>query len=141
MPRAWAGFLNNIWDHERYMYTLLADTIVIIHFLFIIFVVIGGFLVIRRPKIAFVHLPAAMWGVAVEFFGWICPLTPLENHFRFLDGKGSYDGDFIEKYLLPLIYPENLTPSIQQILGMMVVIINVIVYIIAIRKSRKTAKH
>ncbi len=123
------------------MYKILADTIVIIHCLFIAFVIFGGLLIIRWPRTAYVHVPAAIWGVAVEFFGWFCPLTPLENHFRFLAGKGSYEGDFIEKYLLPLIYPENLTPSIQQILGMMVVIINFIVYIIAIRKRRKTAKH
>ncbi|MBN1470479.1 MAG: DUF2784 domain-containing protein [Syntrophaceae bacterium] len=120
------------------MYNVLADAIVITHFLFIVFVVGGGLLVIRRPKIAFVHLPAAVWGAAVELFGWICPLTPLENRFRYLAGEISYSGDFIARYLLPVIYPENLTTSIQYLLGGLVIAVNVIIYVIAIRKHRKT---
>ena len=120
------------------MHKILADTIVIIHFLFIIFVIGGGLLVIRRPKIAFVHLPAAVWGAAVELFGWICPLTPLENRFRDLAGETPYSGDFIARYLLPVIYPENLTTSIQYLLGGLVIAVNVIIYVIAIRKHRKT---
>lgn len=120
------------------MYNVLADAIVITHFLFIIFVVGGGLLVIRWPKIAFVHLPAAVWGAAVELFGWICPLTPLENRFRDLAGETSYSGDFIARYLLPVIYPENLTTSIQYLLGGLVIAVNVIIYVIAIRKHRKT---
>jgi hypothetical protein len=120
------------------VYNVLADAIVITHFLFIIFVVGGGLLVIRWPKIAFVHLPAAVWGAAVELFGWICPLTPLENRFRDLAGETSYSGDFIARYLLPVIYPENLTTSIQYLLGGLVIAVNVIIYVIAIRKHRKT---
>lgn len=120
------------------MYNVLADAIVITHFLFIVFVVGGGLLVIRRPKIAFVHLPAAVWGAAVELFGWICPLTPLENRFRDLAGETPYSGDFIARYLLPVIYPENLTTSIQYLLGGLVIAVNVIIYVIAIRKHRKT---
>jgi hypothetical protein len=120
------------------LYNVLADAIVITHFLFIVFVVGGGLLVIRRPKIAFVHLPAAVWGAAVELFGWICPLTPLENRFRDLAGETPYSGDFIARYLLPVIYPENLTTSIQYLLGGLVIAVNVIIYVIAIRKHRKT---
>ena len=118
------------------MYNILADAIVVAHFLFIAFVVFGGLLVIRWPRIAFVHLPSAIWGAAVEIFGWICPLTPLENHFRYLAGKTSYNGDFIAHYLLPIIYPENLTIAIQQVLGVLVIIINIIFYIIALRKHK-----
>ena len=116
------------------MYYILSDIIVGVHFLFIVFVVCGGLLVIRWPRIVFLHLPAAVWGAIVEIFGWICPLTPLENHFRDLAGKALYSGDFVARYLLPVIYPENLTTTIQQFLGCLVIIINIIFYTIAIRK-------
>ena len=119
------------------MYNVLADTIVVTHFLFIVFVICGGLLVIRWPRISFVHLPAAVWGTTVEIFGWVCPLTPLENHFRNLAGDASYSGDFIVRYLLPVIYPENLTTTIQQLLGGLVIAVNVIIYIVVIRKHRK----
>ena len=118
------------------MYNLLADTIILVHFLFILFVAVGGLLVIRWPNMAFVHLPAATWGAAVELCGWICPLTPLENHFRKLAGTSTYSGDFLARYLIDIIYPENLTIEMQQVLGGLVVIINVIFYYIAIRKLR-----
>ena len=116
------------------VYNLFADAIILAHFLFIAFVMCGGLLVIRWPRIAFVHLPAALWGAAVEIFGWICPLTPLENHFRNLAGNNQYSGDFILRYLVPVIYPETLTSTIQTVLGISVIIINVFVYTIAIRK-------
>jgi len=118
------------------VYNLLANAIVLAHFLFIAFVVGGGLLVIRWPRIAFVHLPAAVWGAVVEIFGWVCPLTPLQNHFRFLAGNSSYGGDFIARYLIPIIYPENLTTTIQQVLGGLVIAVNIIFYTIAIRKHR-----
>lgn len=116
------------------MYNVLSDIIVGVHFLFIAFVVCGGLLVIRWPRIAFVHLPAAIWGAAVEIFGWVCPLTPLENRFRMLSGENSYSGDFIARYLMPIIYPENLTTTIQQFLGCLVIVVNIILYTLAIRK-------
>jgi hypothetical protein len=122
------------------VYDFLANVIVGFHFLFILFVVFGGWLVIRYPKIAFVHLPAAFWGALVEYSGWICPLTPLENHLRNLAGETSYSGDFIQRYLIPVMYPENLTPKIQLVLGSIVVIVNVIVYMIAVRKYRQRIK-
>jgi drug/metabolite transporter superfamily protein YnfA len=118
------------------VYNVLANAIVLAHFLFIAFVVGGGLLVIRWPRIAFVHLPAAVWGAVVEIFGWVCPLTPLQNHFRFLAGNSSYGGDFIARYLIPIIYPENLTTTIQQVLGGLVIAVNIIFYTIAIRKHR-----
>ncbi|MCX5849901.1 MAG: DUF2784 domain-containing protein [Deltaproteobacteria bacterium] len=117
------------------MYNVFADTIVVTHFLFIAFVICGGLLVIRWPRMAIVHLPAAIWGAAMEILGWVCPLTPLENHFRNLAGNSVYSGDFIVRYLIPLIYPEHLTTTIQQFLGGMVIVVNVIIYIIAIRKQ------
>ncbi|HRS97850.1 MAG TPA: DUF2784 domain-containing protein, partial [Smithella sp.] len=99
-------------------------------------VVMGGVLVLRWPKLAWVHLPAVVWGALVELRGWICPLTPLENYFRDLAGKNVYSGDFIEKYLLPIIYPATITPFIQQILGTAVILFNVIIYHSIIKKYR-----
>lgn len=122
------------------VYNILANVIVVAHFLFIIFVVCGGLLVIRWPKIAFLHLPATVWGAVVEFSGWICPLTPLENHFRSLAGNDLYEGDFIVRYLIPIIYPDNLTINIQIFLGILVIVVNVIFYSIAILKYRRAAK-
>jgi len=123
------------------VYNLLADVIVLAHFLFIAFVICGGFLVIRWPRVAFVHLPAAIWGAVVEIFGWVCPLTPLENNFRLLAGNSSYSGDFVARYLIPLIYPENLTTTIQQLFGGVVITVNMIIYTIAVRKHKKVVNH
>ena len=119
------------------MYNVLANAIVLAHFLFIAFVICGGLLVIRWPRLAVVHLPAVVWGAAVEIYGLVCPITPLENHFRMLAGDTSYSGDFIARYLLLVIYPENLTTTIQQLLGWLVIAVNVIIYIVVIRKYRK----
>jgi hypothetical protein len=123
------------------MYNIFANVIVLAHFLFIVFVIFGGLLVIHWPRMAFAHLPAAIWGAAVEFFGWICPLTPLENRLRQLAGGSSYSGDFIARYLLPVIYPENLTATMQQIFGGLVVVINIIFYYIAIRRRNRLLRH
>lgn len=123
------------------MYNLLADLIVLAHFLFIVFVICGGLLVIHWPKAAFLHLPAAVWGAFVELFGWICPLTPMENHFRNLAGANQYSGDFILRYLVPVIYPDTLTSTIQTVLGISVIVINVFVYTIAINKHKNAASH
>ncbi len=122
------------------MHKLIADALVMAHFSFIAFVVAGGALVIYWPRVAWLHLPAVFWGAIVEFTGWICPLTPLENHFRFLAGDDTYSGDFVAQYLLPLIYPENLTRETQIILGLLVVIINIIFYLLAVKKHRSYFK-
>jgi len=120
------------------VYNVFADAVVAAHFLFIVFVILGGLLVILWPRTVFVQMPAALWGAAVEIFGWTCPLTPLENHFRNLAGSRLYSGDFITRYLLLVIYPENLTTQTQYILGGLVILINVIFYTIAISKRRST---
>ncbi len=110
------------------MYILLADAVIVFHFLFIAFVVAGGLLVLRWPKAAFLHLPAVLWGAVIEFAGWICPLTPLENHLRQLGGETPYSGDFIVRYLVPVIYPSGLTACTQYILGGLVVVVNLAIY-------------
>lgn len=118
------------------MYGILAGVIIVAHFLFIAFVAAGGLLVLRWPRLAWVHLPAVVWGVVVELTGWICPLTPLENYLRRLGGSSSYNGGFIEQYLIPVIYPANLTAATQYILGGLVIVVNLILYFLVIRKQR-----
>ncbi|MCY1355130.1 hypothetical protein D9M69_415370 [compost metagenome] len=102
---------------------------VLVHGLFILFVVAGGLLVLRWPRLAWLHLPAAAWGVLVELCRWLCPLTPLENYLRRAAGEAGYAGGFVERYLIPLIYPAGLTPRIQLWLGVAVLLINVLVYL------------
>ena len=121
------------------MYSLLADALIIIHFLFILFVVTGGLLILRWPQMVWLHLPAACWGAFIEFAGWICPLTPLENHLRRLGGEAPYTGDFVVYYLVPVIYPAGLTPLTQYILGGLVVAVNLVIYgyVLYRRFSRK----
>ncbi|WP_354682722.1 DUF2784 domain-containing protein [Cupriavidus necator] len=114
----------------------LADLVVVVHGLFILFVVAGGLLVLRWPRLAWVHLPAAVWGVLIEWLGWICPLTPLENTLRQAAGQAGYSGGFVERYLLPLIYPAGLTPAVQLWLGLVVLVVNVAIYAVWWRRRR-----
>jgi len=116
-------------------YRILADGVVIVHFGFVLFVALGRLLVLRWRPLLRLHLPAALWGVFVELMGWTCPLTPLENWLRTLSGEGGYTGDFITHYLLALLYPEGRTRSGQITLGLVVLLINVIVYARALRRE------
>lgn len=117
-------------------YRLLADTVLILHFAFVAFALLGGLLVLRRPRVAWLHLPALLWGIAVQWADWICPLTPLENHLRLLGGEAGYEGGFIEHYLMLLLYPGNLTPELRYILGAVLLIVNVAVYARLIFRKR-----
>lgn len=110
------------------LYRNLADLVLLLHLLFIVFVLAGGLLAFRWPKLVWVHLPAVLWGAAIEVAGWICPLTPLENHFRQLAGEAGYAGGFIEHYLLAVVYPADLTREIQLALGFAVLALNLLVY-------------
>lgn len=110
------------------MYPFLADLVLIVHLVFVVFVLCGGLFVLRWQWIAWLHLPAAAWGAVVEFTGWICPLTPLENWLRVLGGKVSDEHDFTARYLLPILYPEDLTRGLQLLLGTVVVVLNAAVY-------------
>ena len=91
------------------IYRALADLVLVVHLGFVLFVVLGGLLVVRWPWLAWLHVPAAVWGVLIEFMGWICPLTPLENSFRVAGGGAGYSGGFIEHYIRPILYPAGLT--------------------------------
>lgn len=119
------------------MSAVLADAVLVLHFLFVLFVVLGGLLVLRWRWIAWLHVPAALWGVAIEFGGWICPLTPLENQLRTRAGQPTYEGDFIARYLMPVIYPEGLTRETQVAFGFIALILNVLVYAIVLRRWRR----
>jgi multisubunit Na+/H+ antiporter MnhC subunit len=118
------------------MAVILADALVILHLAFVVFVMGGGFLLARWPKLAWLHLPSAAWGAYIEFSGGICPLTPLENYLRMLGGDGTYRGDFVEHYLLPILYPENLTSPVQLVLGAIVVGVNLTAYALACKVWR-----
>ena len=110
------------------MYPFLADLALVVHLAFVVFVLCGGLLALKWRWIAWLHLPAAVWGAVVEFTGWICPLTPLENWLREQDGETPYRSDFIAHYLLPVLYPGDLTRGLQVLLGTVVVVLNVAVY-------------
>jgi hypothetical protein len=109
-------------------YRLLADLVLIVHAGFVAFVVLGALLALRWPRIAWVHVPVVLWGAGIEFLGGICPLTPLENHWRRLAGELGYPGDFVEHYLLSALYPDGLTRQVQLSLGALVLLINVAIY-------------
>jgi hypothetical protein len=113
---------------------IAADAVLVLHFAFVIFVVIGGALVLRWPKLAWIHLPAVVWAALVEVNGWICPLTPLEVSFLKASGEAGYAGDFLEHYVVALLYPEALTRETQIVLGIAVVAINVAIYAIVARR-------
>ena len=110
------------------IYLMLADLLVVVHLLFIIFVILGGLLLMLRGSLVFVHLPAVIWAALISFKGWICPLTPLENYLRGVAGTAGYEQGFVEYYLIPIIYPNNLTSNIQIMLGIFVVLINLGIY-------------
>lgn len=110
------------------LYLFLADLLVLLHLAFVVFVVLGVLLVQRSPRLAWFHLPSAFWGAFIEFAGWACPLTPLENRFRQLGGDAGYAGGFVEHYLLPVLYPQALTRPMQVVLGALVLILNAIGY-------------
>ncbi len=116
---------------------ILADAVLVLHFAFIVFVVLGGLLVLRWPRLAWIHLPAVAWGAGIEFLGAICPLTPLENLLRVSGGGSGYGGGFIDHYLTSLIYPDGLTRTTQIVLGVFVIAVNVAVYVALLRRKPK----
>jgi hypothetical protein len=109
-------------------YRVLAAAVVLAHFAFVLFVVVGGLLVLRWPRVAWAHVPAAVWGSLVEWSGWVCPLTPLEDWLHMRAGDVSYEGGFIERYLMPVLYPVGLTRERQLVLGVVVVVVNGLIY-------------
>ena len=105
-------------------YHQFADLVLVVHFAFLAFVVAGGAFALRWPRVAWAHMPAVIWGVLIEFFGWICPLTPLEIALRHRAGEAAYTGGFIAHYVMRVIYPDGLTRGIQVMLGILVLALN-----------------
>lgn len=118
-------------------YRVLAELVVVTHLAFVLFVVLGGFLVLRWRRFAWVHVPAVLWAALIEFASWVCPLTPLENWLRETGGASAYPQGFIEHYILPVLYPAALTRNLQIILGISVLILNLAVYAWIWRVSTK----
>ena len=120
---------------------VLADAVVVFHLGFIVFVLAGGILVITwRRRVAWLHLPAVAWAAYAEFTSTICPLTPLENTLRRRAGQSGYKGGFIENYLIPIVYPSELTPNVQVVIGAIIVAANVALYAIVVRRSRQRGR-
>ena len=109
-------------------YWILSNLVLVLHLGFIFFVVFGAFLVLRWRRIVFLHVPAAVWGVLIEYRDWVCPLTPLEHYLRQAGNRAGYSGGFIEHYLMPVVYPGCLDRKMQIVLGTLVLVINVAVY-------------
>lgn len=125
------------------MYSLAADLVLILHLLFIAFALGGAMLVLKWHWLAFLQIPSAIWAALISLFGWICPLTPLEQKLRRAAGQDAYEGGFIAHYIEPVIYPEGLTPTLQILFGGVVIAINAGVYgwlAARILKERKTSK-
>ena len=110
------------------MMSVLADSVVLLHMCFVVFVVSGGLLALRWRRMAWVHVPCAVWGAWIEFAGWVCPLTPLEIWLRRRAGEVGYERGFIEHYVLPVLYPSELTRPTQLVLGIVVVVLNMALY-------------
>lgn len=115
----------------------LADIVLVVHFAFVLFVVLGGLLVLRWPRVVWAHVPIAVYGAVIEFAGFICPLTPLENSLRRRGGEAGYEGGFIEQYITATLYPAGLTREIQVGLGVAVLVLNAAIYTVVVTRRRR----
>ncbi len=119
------------------VFSLLADLALLLHAGFVLFVLFGGLLIVKWPRVRWAHLPAVAWGAIVELTGWICPLTPLESWLRRQGGDASFEEDFLQRYLLVLLYPDGFERETQIALGVIVVVLNLAVYSWLWRRSRR----
>ena len=128
-PARAEGNLKSKIENLKLFYHLAALAFALVHFAFIVFVVVGGVFVLRWPWLMWIHLPAAIWGALIEFYGWYCPLTTWENACLRRAGRAGYDNGFIEHYLFAVIYPDGLTRGMQIAIGVFVLVVNVAVYV------------
>lgn len=119
------------------VYYVFTNLVIVVHLAFVLFVVLGGFFVLRWKRFAWIHVPAVLWAALIEFAGWICPLTPLENWLREKGGAIGYQSGFIEYYIYPLLYPTMLTRYLQVCLGLFVLVVNLGIYAWIFRKTIK----
>lgn len=119
------------------IFGMLADAVVVVHAVFVLFAVFGGFLILRWRRLAWLHIPAVLWAALVEMAGWFCPLTPLENLLRRRAGDETYQSDFIGHYIMSVLYPDALTRDLQNALGLAVLFINVSIYAWVWHRSKK----
>lgn len=122
------------------LFQILADLVLVLHASFVLFVALGALLAFRWPRVALVHIPACIWAVALEFFGFLCPLTPLENWLRHAGGSVTYSGGFVEYYLVSFVYPSGLTPGLEVFLGVLIVLVNCAFYFLVFRYRGKRAR-
>ena len=116
---------------------LLADGVLLMHFAFILFVLLGGALVLYRRRVLWFHIPAVLWAAVVNLMGWVCPLTPLENALRRATGEEGYGEGFVAHYLAPLVYPEGLPEQAGVVLAMGVIAWNILVYLVVFMRWRR----
>ena len=122
------------------LYAVGAGLIVLVHLSFVLFAAAGALLSLKWPRAIWGHVPAVAWAAYIEFSGGICPLTPLENAMRARAGLDYYTGDFVARYLFPVLYPEGLTRGAQNVIGAVVLALNVGLYaFIHVRRTRRSA--
>jgi hypothetical protein len=109
-------------------FKLAANAVAVLHLAFVVFVILGGLLVLRWRKLAFLHVPAAVWGVMIELAGWYCPLTRYENYFLRRAGEAGYSDGFLAHHIFTVIYPSGLTRGVEIFLGAFVLAVNLAVY-------------
>lgn len=123
---------------RKMLYRFLADATAVVHFAFVLFVAIGGFIVLRWHRVAWIHVPAAIWGALIEIMNWMCPLTKWEDLFRMRAGMRGYSEGFIAHYIYRLIYPAGLTRGIQLAIAAFVLAVNITIYAVLIVRSHST---
>jgi Protein of Unknown function (DUF2784) len=133
--------LENCWlEKQPMIYRALSDFVLLLHMAFVLFAALGGVLVFKWRRVAWFHIPAALWAAFIELVGWVCPLTPLENWLRRQGGEVGYQTGFIERYLLPLIYPAPFSRSLHVALGLLVMCVNLAIYWWIWRRSASTGR-
>lgn len=128
-PLTQTAFVDDPTRYARMIYHAGATAVALLHLAFIVFVIAGGFLALRWKQLAWIHIPAAIWGAAIEFAGWFCPLTRIENALLQKAGEAGYSGGFVAHYIFPLIYPPGLTRGVEVAIGLAVLAVNVGVYV------------
>ena len=118
------------------LYRALADAVLVAHFAFVLFAVLGGLLALRWRRAVWLHVPALAWGVLVQLANWECPLTPLENYFRRMGGEAGYAGGFVEHYVSAILYPEQISPAFRFVSGLFLLVINLVAYSFIIYSTR-----